>query len=334
MYERLGSMKLKTGEEVELGMITGPDMEWSEKLKPFLAHKGEPWNSQVEATSEKDLRPLETRHFVLTSDPETVYANVCTWTSGSVANLGHVYTAPEHRRKGAANILMKAAVERFVEGGGEAMYLETGYDTPPFHIYETWGFRGVFAGTGFMEYYSAGREEFLGRHFAAQGSRVTGLDWYHWPLTIALMGQEEGGVIRLPGEAANGRTNYESRFVQLQHSKEPTGKRAYVLEGASTGCAGGIAITGPDRRLCEGVKMLDIFVHPNFARALPELAARATEDVGEKIVAYVDSAGKARLEGLGAAGFKEEGRVKGVVVSPAGLGDAGARHDFIIMTRG
>ena len=46
MYEGLGHVVLATGEQVEVGVVIGPDAEWAERLERFLGHKGEPWNWQ------------------------------------------------------------------------------------------------------------------------------------------------------------------------------------------------------------------------------------------------------------------------------------------------
>ena len=39
MYDKLGEVVLKTGERMEVGVITAPDIPHAEEVKRFLGHK-------------------------------------------------------------------------------------------------------------------------------------------------------------------------------------------------------------------------------------------------------------------------------------------------------
>ena len=333
MYEKLGMRVVKSGEEVELGVVTGPDAEWSPRLVPFLSHKGGEWVSQIRKSIDLDLSPLVTKFFILFKTPDDILSNICTWRWGGVANLGHVFTTPNHRRKGAASILMKASMDDFRNNAGRAMYLGTGYDTPPFHIYEEAGFRGVYPRTGFMEYYSGKREDFLAEEFAGEKAGVVDMTWRHWPRLVPLFGQELGGVLRFPGEGVNGRANFEGPFIPIMHSLEETHKKCLVLEGLKTGASGGAAIIGPDRRFAGSANLLDVFFHPNFAKSAAGLVEAAIEGVQGTVVSYVDTSYDERIKVLKKAGFKKAGTIPEGVTAPGGMPEEGRKFDIVIMAR-
>ena len=56
--------------------------------------------------------------------------------------------------------LMACLMEHFRQRGGQALFLGTGYDTPPYHIYRVNGFAGVEPESGYMDYYSTSQDEF------------------------------------------------------------------------------------------------------------------------------------------------------------------------------
>src|SRR5947208_2346546 len=43
MYRLLGEARLTTGERLELGVVETPDASWSDRIVPFLLHKGGDW---------------------------------------------------------------------------------------------------------------------------------------------------------------------------------------------------------------------------------------------------------------------------------------------------
>ena len=54
MYQDLGRITLKSGEEVETGVVQGPDLRWAARVETLLAHKGPYWrwgNEQVLRTA-------------------------------------------------------------------------------------------------------------------------------------------------------------------------------------------------------------------------------------------------------------------------------------------
>ena len=43
MYESLGSVTLKDGEQVDAGVVLGPDDLWADRVCELLKHKDEIW---------------------------------------------------------------------------------------------------------------------------------------------------------------------------------------------------------------------------------------------------------------------------------------------------
>ena len=40
MYRELERVRLKDGDEVEAGVVVGPDLEWAARVEDLLSHKG------------------------------------------------------------------------------------------------------------------------------------------------------------------------------------------------------------------------------------------------------------------------------------------------------
>ena len=141
MYQQLDRITLKSGEAIQAGVVQGPDLDWAERVETLLGHKGPSWrwgNEQVLRTQ----TGLDVFFYLLHRDGDP-FANVMTIECRGVGLLGHVYTRPEDRRQGAAMQLMACLMDHFRQRGGQALFLGTGYDTPPYHIYRVNGFSGV-----------------------------------------------------------------------------------------------------------------------------------------------------------------------------------------------
>ena len=105
MYTRLGSEILKTGEVLEVGVVAGPDPEWQPRIEPFLSHKGPGWNDHIQRALREPLDELQTLFYVGTISGELVTQVMIVGHAGA-GILGHVFTKPDHRRKGAYRHLM------------------------------------------------------------------------------------------------------------------------------------------------------------------------------------------------------------------------------------
>ncbi|MBC7288505.1 MAG: GNAT family N-acetyltransferase, partial [Armatimonadetes bacterium] len=259
MHRLLEIAELKSGERAEIWKITAPDHAWRERLLSFLAHKGEPWLKPMSHALSTGIEGL-TMNFYECVLGDQIIANVTVVESlqPPVGLLQHVYTTPEHRRKGAASALLGALLKDFRLRGGQAMHLNTGYQSPPFWIYHTFGFRPI-AETGHMRW--LGRPDFMQAFFAPGETCVEDMAWKHWPLLDILYGVEEGWVLRDLRHGLYGPTGFEGPLVSIMWDKarkEIT--QARVLVSRSTGAVVGFAYTYRQRQYPSQPHMLEFFV--------------------------------------------------------------------------
>ena len=196
MITQLDTIVLKNGEQAQIIRLQGPDSDWCKRISPYLAHKGEPWKWQVTKTLERDLAPLEAYYYLALLDDE-IAGNICTFEYGGVGILGHVFTNPNHRRKGICSSIMDLQMDDFRTRGGKALYLGTGYDSTAYHIYRKQGFRSVYVGSGYMEYYAIGIESIEEQYASAKNTKVRLEDWRDWPGLTGLMSQRGEQNLRM-----------------------------------------------------------------------------------------------------------------------------------------
>src|SRR5262249_56726937 len=66
--------------------------------------------------------------------------------------LGHVFTRPDQRRKGAYQLLMAHQMRDTAARRFRVLTLGTGFDSPPYWIYHSFGFRSIADGSGQMKW--------------------------------------------------------------------------------------------------------------------------------------------------------------------------------------
>jgi hypothetical protein len=109
------------------------------------------WNWHIAKALREPLEDLETR-FYLGEIGGRIVGNICTFESGGIGILGHVYTDPAHRHKGVAGGIMGLQMEDFRRRSGKALTLGTGYGSNAYRIYESYGFRSILPESGIMRY--------------------------------------------------------------------------------------------------------------------------------------------------------------------------------------
>ena len=172
MYQKLGVVKLKSGEAVEAGIVRGPDPSWAQRLVKLLWHKGDPWNWQNAQVLERDLG-LDACFYVLHRDGEP-FANLMTIELNGVGLFGHVWTQPADRQQGASSGLMRLQMQDFVVRGGQALFLGAGYGSVAYNMYASFGFVGIEAESGYMAYYTKPQAEFEANYFAPGPVEIQG----------------------------------------------------------------------------------------------------------------------------------------------------------------
>ena len=161
----------------------------------------------------EQLDDLETRFYVGKVDGEII-ANIMIVEHGHIGILGHVFTTPTQRRKGACKAVMGFQMEDFRQRDGEALYLGTGYNSHPYYIYNSFGFESVFPGSGFMKYRTV--EDFDDRYFAGSPVHAKDVVWNDWAKMTALTGIVEGDYLRSIAFGIYGPANFEGGFLGIQ----------------------------------------------------------------------------------------------------------------------
>ncbi|HIE52373.1 MAG TPA: GNAT family N-acetyltransferase [Armatimonadetes bacterium] len=302
MYVPLAKATLKTGELLEVGVVVAPDEDYANRIRSFLAHKPANFRWHIDRALAEPLDELETR-FYLGELQGKIITNVMTVEHRGVGILGHVFTRPDHRLKGACRAVMQEQMADFLHRGGKVLTLGTGFETPPYWIYYRFGFRSIDGHSGFMKYCAeAGFEEAF---FAAAPVQVVEVAWHHWPTLNLLCAQEEGDYVRSIAFGHFGRANFEGGFLRFKQSLEENPAHQARLLASETGAIVGYATVQPDSRWRGQVALLDLFLHPHFAREATRLLKALSLPEG-KIQSYVEPAAEAVIAALEQAGFKRE----------------------------
>lgn len=297
MYESLGPVTLKSGEEVSAGVVIGPDVRWADRVGDLLSHKGEVWNWQNAECLRNELG-IDVCFYLLHRDG-VPFANILTATAHGVGHFGHVFTRPEDRRQGAASQLMGLQMVDFGRRGGRALFLGTGYDSAAYHIYAGHGFRGLEAESGQMDYYTDPGEAFREVWFADGAVDIHGAGWVHWPTTVPLFTGDFPGTVRWASAGLWGRDSTEGAWLHLLHD-EPT--RARVLVQRDTQAVVGAAVCAP-HRLWPHSCAVDLYCHPSFWEYGGELLAALDLPAADRYLALSDDGCPQKADVLAAAGY-------------------------------
>ena len=305
MYEQLDTFSLKSGEQVEMGVVVGPDLEWAPKVEELLGHKGETWiwgNSRLL----RDDLGIEGLFYILHRDG-VPFANMMNVEMEGVGIFGHVYTVPEDRRQHAASELMPRLMSHFRERGGKALFLGTGYDSHAYHIYKTNGFEGVEERSGSMSYYRDSLTDFENSFFARGPVVIEVLDWKHWPVSPALTMVKRPGAIRLAGLGLFGQGSTEGSMLpvirELSEGQGESHPRAMALRQERTSAVVGIALHSRDR-LWPHTCLVDIYCHPGFWDHGSSLLESLDLPGSDRYISYCDEGHSEKETVLSEAGFE------------------------------
>ena len=307
MYEILGEATLKSDEVMEVGVINAPNLPHAEEIKKFLGHKPQFFDWHIERCVNESLDNLETRFYVGKLDGHII-TNIMTVEHDGIGILGHVYTLPDQRRKGACKGTMAFQMENFRQRNGRALYLGTGYNSHPYHIYHSFGFESVYPDSGFMKYHV--NEDFEETYFTPTTAQPKDIAWHDWPKLTALSGIVGSDILRSLLWNTYGPTNLESGFLTFKHTLETSD----VLDDAKflatqEGTIVGWATLNRDSKWRHNIAMLDLFFHPNFTDSVPTLLS-SLKFPELKVQCYIDSTSVKKASVLEAAGFECEGRFK------------------------
>jgi GNAT superfamily N-acetyltransferase len=295
---------LKNGDRVEAGLVTGPDSVWSERIEELLNHKGETWRWGNEMALRHDLG-IDALYYILHRDGEP-FTNMMNIEYRGVGIFGHVFTKPDERQNGAAGVLMPLLMEDFRSRGGQALFLGTGYDTHPYHLYAKNGFVGLMPMDGTMAYYSDSEASFYQGYFSGRAT-VERLGWPHWSASVPLFTGEFDGIVRSHVMGNFGRASTEGPMIpmerdELSRKEDGKGARSAVLEIAETGAVAGFATSGRNN-LWPGSQIVDLYCHPDYWEQGEDLLESIEIPSADRQLAYCDTGLEAKETILRAAGF-------------------------------
>lgn len=320
MYQHLDRITLKSGEEVEAGVVQAPDLEWAPRVEGLLSHKGPQWrwgNEQVLRTA----TGLDVFYYLLSRNGD-LFANVMTTESRGVGLLGHVYTRPDDRRQGAAMQLLGCLMGHFRQRGGQALFLGTGYDSPAYHIYRSRGFASIEPESGQMAYYRTSPEEFGAAFFAPGATAAEPAGWLHWPASTPLFAGAFPGVVRGAGLGLWGRRTTEGPFLpllqdQLERNAGGLPPRALALVQQAVRAVVGLAMWS-DHPLWRDACLVDLYCHPDYWDQGGALLEALQIPAGPICLAYCDAGLEPKAEALSAAGFRRGATLSKRVAAPRG----------------
>ena len=309
MYFDLGEVVLRDGGRARAGVVQAPDEEWRGRIERLLGHKGEAWRWQVREMLQGDPQVLEGAEafFYVLHSEGVPFANIMTIEAQGVGVLGHVFTLPHERGRGAASLVMEALLRHFRERGGQALYLSTGFDSSAFRIYARHGFEPVEPGSGVMRFTTSPRAHFEDTYFAPGDASVVPLSWARWATASALFAGDFPGVVRSAGYRLLGRSLTEEALLfalrdEQKHREDAEAPRVLALQ-KQNGAVVGLASWRP-HPLWPNTCLLDIYCHPNFWSRAGDLIDELSLPTSQRVVAYADGPDDAKARALEAAGFE------------------------------
>ena len=323
MYRKFAEETLKSGEVMEVGCVETPDAQWGERVERAHGHKPPIWLYHIHKAVLGETDDLE-HHFYVGHLQGDIVTGVMTVEHRRVGILGHVYTDPKHRRKGAYTLLMRHQMDDFRARGGGLLLLGTGYQSPPFRIYESFGFRGIVGESGYMRY--ATEENFEETYYAPGEVAVRPVRWEDWPGTNCLTSQPGEDLLRTVAFDGVGQFSFEEKFLLVMQGRERDRRRQAWSALSESGALVGLALLTPDARFLGGACLLDLILQANFWGRAGKLLA-AVEGPHAKVQCYTDLGCKGKVSALEQAGFKREALLK------AQLAWKGEHRDVAIFTR-
>jgi len=239
MYRRLGEGRLSTGEVFEIGVVEAPEAEWAERIVPFLLHKGGDWNFHIRTALAQPLGRLETRFYVGHRDGQPITQVMIVGARGA-GILGHVFTDPRWRQRGAYRQLMTAQMEDSRRLGYRILTLSTGFESHPYRIYQSFGFTSIGPGRGDMRWLAAPGDDV--RYLAPGQAVVRDLDWSDWGgyslATLQPVGRDDA-LPRSPALGVRGQESVEGPFITFcRHHARASAGQSRILESASGAVVG------------------------------------------------------------------------------------------------
>jgi hypothetical protein len=208
---------------------------------------------------------------------------------------------------------MAHQMDDFRTRNGHVLLLGTGYQSPAYWIYHSFGFRDLpGASPGTMRFRRDDEPEFTTRFFAEAGVplRVVPARWKHWPLVALLASLPELPYLRSLTLEAWGVTLLEGPYCYFLARREEDERVAAAVLEAGNGAVAGVATLVPDERW-PGVSLLDVFAHPRVGAEDVAALVRALPAQAGKVQCFADPQDTLKTAALEQTGFVREAVLPG-----------------------
>ena len=324
MYKQIAAKTLPTGENLEIGVVKAPDEEHQPLVRPVLSHKHDNEQWHLDQVFSGRVESLETRFYLGLLENRAV-CNIMVSEYGGTGIVSHVYTVPEHRRKGIARLVMTEQMADFNNRSGRYLTLSTGYGNHPYYLYHSFGFRGVLPESGHMKF--AGDAGYEADQFRPAEARVVPADWTNWPALNLLCAQDDLPPLRNIALGHLGPRMFEGAYIGLMRSLQDANHQAHLLIN-TRGAVTGYATLVPDSRWRGRVYLFDLFVHPASSDCGRSLVQAFSLPADRKVHCHVVSDDLAKIDALKEAGFVWEATLRKLPVAQGQVMDVEvyARH--------
>ena len=287
-----------------------PDSDRAPLVRPILAHKSSREQWHLDEVFAGRVVPLETRFYLGFLNEQPV-CNIMVSEHDGIGIVSHVYTVPEHRRKGIARLVMTEQMADFQARTGRYLTLSTGFDTHPYYLYHDFGFRSVVPESGhmkFMENAAFEAEHF--RHDETGEARVIPGDWKHWPSLNVLCALAGPPYLRNVGLGHIGPRMFEGAYLGLMKQTREEDDVQVRLVVTERGAVAGYATLVPDIRWRGETLLLDLTVHSAWTEQLKALLASFVLPPGRKVLCHVEPGDGPKTAVLQYAGFVHEATLR------------------------
>jgi GNAT superfamily N-acetyltransferase len=324
MDQHLSKAALRDGSAVELRLVIPPEPNWAEVMHGFLKHKGMPWQIHWQTAFQDGCDDLETRFYVLV-DKGAPISNIMTCETNGIGLLGHVFTAPAWRGKGAASVLMRIVCDEFAQRNGLAMYLGTVYDSMPWRLYQKFGFEGFLPHSGLMRWIR--QPDLLQASLSGNRMKARPVKWSDWPLLQCLFLQPGDGCVKNMGLKRFGQSDMEGPYLALREQMLKTPSMRCSVLTNSHDMVVGLGTAMPMDAESSDYVLVDLFASRGTEAGLKDLLASLELPAAQPLLTVVDEPDGPRRGMLGAMGFAPAGRL------PAALNLGASKENLLLMVR-
>jgi hypothetical protein len=247
---------------------------------------------------------------------------------GGIGILGHVYTRPDHRQKGAYGALMAAQMAHCAADGYRVLCLGTGFETPPYWIYHKHGFRSIDGISGKMKWLADPMAE--NDYFRSSSTRVRPMHWDDWAPLELLAYQPLSAGEPLPRSVlfgVKGQGSIEGPFQTVQRRLRRKERISAVVLESERGATVGWAALQPDPFAFGDALQLDLYAHDSFCHEAPRLLEALPLPATGRVNAYTTLSDDYRSTLLEGAGFRRS------TTLPDHLNRGGERIPLHVYTR-